>query len=520
MQKAPSSPNISLLVIVTLVAIAVHVAALFFLQNTSISSFSMGRASNFALKPLKNEEALLREFHTSDNDPVASLFQQLAQTPSSFAPAPEQALNNKTAPPSLVLHTPPLPTLAPAERYGDIDTKEFAEETFAATNKTTTLPIHTLTPPKQLPFLSGSFLKPSSTTPEESSNIPGLSAEDFLYELKYTASPQGEGYIFRLSIEPKPYVNLTRLHQTIYLIMDRSNSISKEKFHHIKEGVLAALDAIHPDDRFNIIAFDNNLSRLSDKPLFPTDENRKRAQAFVLSQKRGGLFSSTDIYSSLNKILPTATNTQGITTALLISDGDTFISKEKERKMLAKWSKDNNGRISLFCIATGQGNNLPLLELLSSFNKGLLLYSNKDEDLPQTLQSLIHSIKHPLGSNMLATAASHGNSNITLYPPSSRLPNLYQNIPYLIYGSTDSINDVTIFLQGNSSEEPFTIKHTLSFNNEGVADPSIENQYHLYKAHTIYEKYLSDGDSSHLAEIKQLIGPPATPTKNRTNIYR
>ena len=135
------------------------------------------------------------------------------------------------------------------------------------------------------------------------------------------------------------------------------------------------------------------------------------------------------LYSSLGNIIPDAVAANEVNTAILLSDGDTYLTKEQQRTRIANWTKQNSGKVSLYGIASGAGNNLPLLDVLSAFNKGALYYASRDEEINDVLVVLMRLIQNPIAKDIIATPITPEAESlpVLIYPPAQRLPNMYEN---------------------------------------------------------------------------------------------
>ena len=333
-------------------------------------------------------------------------------------------------------------------------------------------------------------------------------SQDFTIELAYTPKSSGSGYTFRLAFLPKDGITFKRIRQNLFFLIDRSHSISKDRYLVTCAAVIKALPAMHPADTFNILVFDDGVIRFSDTNVAVTKENIAKANEFITNQSFGGLFASTDLYASLHKIVPEVVADTEVNTAILISDGDSYLKREKQRLMIGRWTRQNHGKVSLYSVATGSGNNLPLLELLSAFNKGLLVYTPSYTGLEGAMSTLMRALRTPIGKDVVATAvSSDAGANIILYPKEHRLPTFYEDTPYVIYGECDRLADFTLFLQGRHYDKWLDIKHSVTFDGATLGDGAIERRCILFEADDHYERYLRDGQLSHLENAKELLGP-------------
>ncbi len=333
-------------------------------------------------------------------------------------------------------------------------------------------------------------------------------SETFQAQVEYLPRPQHGDYLFRISLTPKKGRNFKRIKQNIFFLLDRSSSINKTIYYSTRDALSKSLSLLHPEDSFNVLVFDDQINSFSQEPSTASKENIQKAQEFLKTLNHGGIFSATDIYRSLNKIIPQKVSPQEANVALLLSDGDTFLSLEKQRKTIEDWTTNNEGKVSLFSFAIGTKNNLPLLDVISSFNRGILIHSPSINTIPFILKNFIQSIRYPLGKIFKATTIpSEPYMKIKLYPKNKRLPLFYENIPYVLYGSTTHLEDFSLFLQGKHYTSWLDIQIPISFSDATPADASIEKQMAIQQAYDYYEKFLTTGSIYPLMQAKELLGP-------------
>lgn len=334
------------------------------------------------------------------------------------------------------------------------------------------------------------------------------SSDHFATQINYSPSPDGEGYLFSITFVPNQEVSFKRIRQNYSFLIDRSNSIDRKRFMETKQAVSSALDGMDPRDNFNILIFDTRIKKFSNRPIPATRRNVQRAIEFLESEPPGGFFASTDIYASLDKIVPAAVGEKEVNTALLFSDGDTFLDRESQRRAIAQWTAHNSGKVSLFSIAVGKRNNLPLLDLLSSFNKGSLFYVAKGADLTSSFLHLMQSIEVPIGKEIVATAVpTSADNKVVLYPGSQRLPNLYKNRPFTLHGKADRAEPITLFLQGRYYDDHLDIKKSITFDTHPSHGGDLCRSWAIYQAYDLYENYLKSGKRNHLHEASLLLAP-------------
>ncbi|MBS0624149.1 MAG: hypothetical protein JSS62_05955 [Verrucomicrobia bacterium] len=337
-------------------------------------------------------------------------------------------------------------------------------------------------------------------------------SDHFDISVEYTQRQFRPGYIFKITFTPKQEILFKRIAHNYFFLLDRSNSIPRARFALNKEIVSKALELLKPQDSFNILLFDDKVCRLSEKKLLWNEQNIKLAREFLTKQSHGGYFAATELYGSLGKIIPDNVSDHEVNTVILLSDGDTYLSLDKQRQTIGEWTTRNQGKVSLYAAASGGGNNLPLLELISTFNKGSLIYSYDHRLLAERVLQLLSSIRNPIGKQMVATAiTADKQATILLQPKNQRLPDLYQNRPFVIYGSINRLTDFVLFLQGKYYDHHFDIKKNICFEQAKVGAPTLEKLWTQLVVQDLYERFFEDGNFKHLDAAKHLLIPMQLP---------
>ncbi|MDF2577082.1 MAG: hypothetical protein K0S74_566 [Chlamydiales bacterium] len=340
--------------------------------------------------------------------------------------------------------------------------------------------------------------------PSESETIAG--SHDFNVKVEYLVRSDKKGYLFKIILEPKKDVSFKKIRQNLFFLLDRSHSINKNRYELSKEAIKQALTIALPQDRFNILVFDESVTALSTDPLECTPDNLEKAKIFLEGEAHGGVLASTELYASLDKIVPKEVAPDEVNTAILLSDGDTYLSREEQRLTIKRWTDKNQGKVSLYSIACGQRDNLALLDVLSSFNKGQLVYANQESLVSKGLSSLLQQIKTPVAKDIKVSAiASDHQTRLSLYPSNYQIPNLYFEKPLVIYGSINEPKDFYLFLQGKYYDKWVDIKQKITFKEAAQGQPFIEKEWTKQRAYEYYEHYLETGKTEYSRAAKHLL---------------
>lgn len=339
------------------------------------------------------------------------------------------------------------------------------------------------------------------------------SSSDFHLEIDYAPNPEGKGYLFRLVLTPRSNVVFKTIAHNVFFLIDRSHSIDERRYRASKESVLHALSLLREGDTFNILVFDKKVSSFAPASVPVNQETVQQAGQWLQRQPHGGMFAATDLYASLGNIVPSEVGEQELNTAILLSDGDTYLAKDKQRRNVANWIQRNQGKVSLFSLAAGSRDNLAMLDLLSSFNKGRLAYARTYSDQVKTLEHLLASIQNPVGKNLkVSVVESKKPANAQLFVTGNQLPDLYKETPYILYGSCEQLEDFYVFLQGRYYDRFLDIKQKVNFAQAREISPQqLQRSWIMYQAYELYSTYLREGNHRYLNQVRQLLKPHGLP---------
>jgi hypothetical protein len=237
-----------------------------------------------------------------------------------------------------------------------------------------------------------------------------------------------------------------------------------------------------------------------------TASTKRMAEEFLEAQEYKGHFSAGDLYSSLDKILSATVRDNELHTAILITDGNSLLDGKKQQKAINQWMQRNNGKVNLYTAAVGKDNNLIMLDLLSSCNRGKLLYSETHASFPRKLAKLVLSLREPLAKDLALTVIPNDpHANIKFFPADAKLPALFKKRPMTLLGTIDRLCNFNIYLQGKQKKSPLNIKIPVSFEEARKGSKNLEKLWALYEVNTYYDKFLKEGRSAHLKKAKQLL---------------
>ena len=335
-----------------------------------------------------------------------------------------------------------------------------------------------------------------------------LAYKDFFdIDVSLDKDDSSSSYIFAITLVPKQNIKLDPLKRNFFFLIDKSNSIQQERLNCTRQAVISALHQLNKNDSFNIITFDSKIDILSDNNIAVSNRSINDANKFLLNQKIGSFFSSTNFSQPLFKLLNNNSKSNEVNNAILLSNGE-GLNKIKKYKVFNQFTQVNNGNFSLYSLGVEDDKNLQILNLFAKLNKGESFVASNYKNIKRKLFKVIKTLNEPIAKDLVATTITNNpENNLFLYPNNDKVPNLFLNQPYVIFGTTQTLDDFTIFLQGKSSDKFLNLKKVISFQNAKVNNPSLKKELAMKKASFYYSKYLADNNPLHLENAKHLLEP-------------
>lgn len=325
-------------------------------------------------------------------------------------------------------------------------------------------------------------------------------------EIVFLEEEEGS-YLFAITLIPKENLKLDPLKQSYVFLIDRANSIQKERLNATKGAVKKAIEELHVQDQFNIVVFDQKVEKLSPVPLSVSPESIDKASGFLNTIELGNFFSQKNLYNPLFITVPHSLSSNELYTAILITDGDNLSSKSQLQRLTHDWTRLNQGKVSLYTLGINEDAHLDALDRLTNLNRGKTVSSPTHKGMKRKLLKLMKSIGSPLAKNITCLAIPRNvdsGARIELFPKGKNAPHLFLNEPYVILGKTDSLDDFVLFVQGNLANEWLHIKKTISFAEAKKAPPALASQFAQTKAVALYQKYLEGAGPEFLVEAREV----------------
>lgn len=285
-----------------------------------------------------------------------------------------------------------------------------------------------------------------------------------------------DGYFMLLA---SPRISIPKqkiLPKQIVFVLDRTGSMSGEKIQQARKALLFCLNTLRPEDRFNVITF-NESPDLFSRNLEPANaDNVKRAVKFVENVEASGGTNIDEALRSAMKQLSQERSRQKMIVFLtdgLATVGETNIDtilqhvhqQNEESARLAhvdgarlaglpKERDDSSGKTRIFSFGVGYDVNVPFLDKLGQQNKGDSDFVKPSEDIEVKVSSFFGKVTSPILTNL--QLAFDGADVYDVFPKS--YPDLFKGSQLVITGRYRGEGRGTVRLTGLANETRETFK--------------------------------------------------------------
>ena len=274
-----------------------------------------------------------------------------------------------------------------------------------------------------------------------SKNTPTVSFEEFVdMSIVIKDDPLTGGGFFMASISANEKCDAVReIPKDVIIIIDRSSSISPNKFQAFKTSAIRALESLNPHDYFNIGSFTDKPFSMSRTFLPATPSNKSAAQQFINKLMRGG---TTSVFAGLRPFVQLQPQSPGRPLNIfLLTDGISTVNIYNDDDFLRTITGINPGHVSIFTFSAGKDANRDLLDFLSFLNRGNSFHARTADGTKSNLTNFITNHSSLLIRDLEYLAPQNLIGEI--YP--KKLQHLYRGSDVKLYGKYSATDTEIIF---------------------------------------------------------------------------
>jgi len=282
-----------------------------------------------------------------------------------------------------------------------------------------------------------------------------------------TNKPKGEDGFFMLTLTAGDDLDQFDQPTDYVMLMDISGSMAQDqKLWLSSESVAAFIDALGPEDRFDVITFNSQPDMLFEELRLADDENKAQARQHLDTQRaRGG--------TSLAPAMQLAYRYQDKDRPLVVvvlSDG---MTEHDERTELLRLIGQRPSNTRVFCIGIGNEVNRPLLEQIADDAGGLASFVSRGDNFERQAQAFRRKLTRPVATDLTINLIG---VDVYDFEP-TKLPNLYHGSPVRLYGRYRGDGEVKATISGNVMGRPMTRTVSLGRVDENADNPEIERMW-------------------------------------------
>ena len=253
------------------------------------------------------------------------------------------------------------------------------------------------------------------------------------------------------------------------ILMDASGSIGKDRLRNCRNVTKSILrSCLNSGDRFNLVAFRNSFSyafrewRVCDAPSFAAADDWLSK---LVAHGR------TDVFSVIRSVLTLPRDPKRPLIALVVTDGDANTGVSETSEILSRFTKLNDGLISVYMYGVKKEANRELIEILTRGNRGESFIHTGFRWLSgDNLEQLAQAFRDPVLTDLRIVFAS--GSEAEIYP--RLLKNLYRGGTVTLRGRCPvRVKELVFTLQGLSGAQAVESLYRLDLSTATPAAPSL-----------------------------------------------
>ena len=252
----------------------------------------------------------------------------------------------------------------------------------------------------------------------------------------------GQGYFTFVLAPPEQPAREDVTPKELVFVIDTSGSMHGFPLDKAKEAMMAAIDGLHPRDRFNLITFSGDTHLLFPAPVAATQENIADAKRFLAGRRSGG---GTEMMKAIRASLAPSGSREHVRVVCFMTDG--YVGNEDE--IIREIRQHPEARV--FSFGIGSSVNRHLLDQMSLQGRGEVEYVGLQDDGSAAAKRFHSRVRTPLLTDIQLTF--QGLAVEEIYP--KRVPDLFSAKPVVITGRYRDAGRGVVKITGKMGGHPF-----------------------------------------------------------------
>lgn len=303
-----------------------------------------------------------------------------------------------------------------------------------------------------------------------------------------------EGY-FRLKIAPRKGSSIEVLPKDITFVIDASRSIQQRKLDQAVRGLQAAIAALRPEDRFNIIIFRDTPTAFRESYVEATPDTKAAAASFVSGlQSRG----TTDIYQALSPVVLTEPRQGAAGLVVVVTDGMPTAGVTNGRAIINALTDRNEQRKTVLAFGGGRAINHYLLDLLAYRNRGESFVADDIASVGQDFSQFVNVFSDPV---LIGCRADYGRIDENSVFP-QELPDFFLGQGVTVYGrfAPERDRNFAMRLSGAAGDRKKEVIFKANLEEAATGDEAIAREWAFRKVYHLIGEICRVGERPELLE--------------------
>ncbi len=252
---------------------------------------------------------------------------------------------------------------------------------------------------------------------------------DFVLEWSAVASNMPSVGLFREHVGQDDYVlayvmppavaTPRKAGREVVFVIDNSGSMGGTSIEQARASLDYALSRLEPNDRFNVIRFDNTITKFFSDSVMATAENIASARRFVTGLEAAG---GTEMLPPLQAALDDSHQASGLRQVVFLTDGEV----SNEQQLLDAIAK-SRGRSRIFMVGIGSAPNTYLMSRAAELGRGSFTHIGSVAEVNERMRALFDKLENPAATDV---AAAFSQKDVNLSP--NLLPDIYHGEPLVL----------------------------------------------------------------------------------------
>ena len=268
-------------------------------------------------------------------------------------------------------------------------------------------------------------------------------------------------------LSPPLESNEPDISKNLIFVLDSSGSMKGDKFKQALNAMKFVLMDLNPDDKFNIIDYDDEIRPYKQGLVDATAGNIDDAIAFAEDEFKAS--GGTNIYEALEIACNMIPRGDTPTYVLFLTDGLPTVGNQSADDIVKNTTKLNENRARLFVFGVGYDVNAILLDRLAEENRGVPEYVLPEEDIEVKVSRLAAKISRPALTDIKLSFARAQSEYV--YP--NPIPDLFYGSEMIISGRFEGLGNDQAVISGKISGKNKTYEFPVEFKRGAAKDEFI-----------------------------------------------